>query len=40
MFEAWCEHGILPSVIYNLPKGEIELLKAFYLLKYEKKGSE
>lgn len=36
MYEAWVNHGILPSKIYSLPDGELTLLKAFTYLNKTK----
>ena len=32
------KHGILPSVIYNLPKGELSLIRAFYVIDSESRN--
>lgn len=30
MYYYWKEKGISPSVFYNMPKGELKLIQAFY----------
>lgn len=32
MYQAWKNHGIKPSEIYNMSKGELEIIKAFYII--------
>lgn len=36
MYDAWTRHGKFPSKIYNLPKGELALIRAFYIIEKEK----
>jgi len=36
MFNSWTKHGIRPSEIYNMPKGELALIRAFYIIEKEK----
>ena len=30
MYHYWVAHGIRPSVIYNMPKGELRVIMAFF----------
>ena len=34
LYYYWTRHGIRPSVIYNLPPGELLVIRAFY--EYER----
>ncbi len=40
MYYAWNKHGIKPSEIYKMSSGELQLLRAFYVIETEnlKKG--
>lgn len=38
MYDAWVNHGILPSTIYNLSEGEKELLASFLIIKRSPRG--
>jgi hypothetical protein len=35
MYYAWKKHGILPSVIYSLPVGELGVIAAFMMKEFE-----
>ena len=37
LYHYWKRHGILPSVLYNLPIGEKIVLRAFYEREMEEK---
>jgi hypothetical protein len=37
LYHYWIRHGILPSVLYNLPVGEKIVLRAFYEHEMEEK---
>jgi hypothetical protein len=37
MYYYWKEKGILPSVLYNLPSGELMVIRAFYEREIEEK---
>lgn len=36
MYHAWNKHGIKPSEIYKMTSGELQLLRAFYVIEIEK----
>lgn len=38
MYYAWREHHIKPSEIYNMSDGELEILKAFYVIDMERRA--
>lgn len=33
MYYAWIRHGVKPSEIYAMSKGELKVLKAFYIIE-------
>ena len=35
MYHLFSEHGVMPSVIYNLKSGEYNLAKAFFQIEME-----
>lgn len=39
MYHNWINHGIEPSKIYNMKKGELEMIKAFYIIDMERRHS-
>lgn len=37
MYYAWNEHHKTPSEIYNMSNGELEVIKAFYIMEMERR---
>lgn len=35
LYYGWVKHGIAPSLIYNMSKGEQALIRAFYVIENE-----
>lgn len=38
MYYAWREHHLRPSEFYKMDKGELEVLKAFYVIDMESRS--
>lgn len=37
MYYYWVNSGILPSVFYNMPRGELKVIEAFYSAELEER---
>lgn len=38
MYDAWVSHGIKPSIIYNMTRGEQQLIRAFFVIEQERRS--
>lgn len=37
MYYAWMKHGVKPSEIYTMGNGELQVLRAFYIIDNQSK---